>query len=673
MKRIVAILALFVLCFGADGALLTQRTVRSTVARELGAVEEGRVNRLIGLLDASSCAAGARAGAFPALMKGFTRSKISPALQTILSLGDEATFLVLLTEQADLSHVAALPTKADRGRAVYDALRQVARRTQAPLRAELNARGIEYRPFYIVNMLAVRGDAALAQALAARSDVATLEANPAVRAGLPESSESQAQAPSGIAAIEWGVRNVRADEVWALGYNGQGIVVAGQDTGYDWDHPALKSHYRGWNGVTVDHDYNWHDAIHQNDPHTYPGNPCGFDSPEPCDDHGHGTHTMGTMVGDDGGSNQIGVAPGARWIGCRNMEQGWGTPATYAECFEFFLAPYPIGGNPLTDGDPSLAPHVINNSWSCPPSEGCDIDSLRDVVENVRAAGIVVVVSAGNSGSACATVNEPPALHDASFSIGATDSGDRIASFSSRGPVAADGSNRPKPDVSAPGVGVRSSFPGGLYGSLSGTSMAAPHVTGLVALLWSAAPHLIGGVDSTERLIQETARPVVDHSCGGDTDGHPNNVYGWGIVDALAAVNAAAVGLEVSAGVEPLWVTAGGILTYTFTVSNTAALSQETGVVLSDTLPINTTFAWASGVYSRTSREVTWNLDTISPRQQTSVTLAVMVDREVNSGTSIVNWDYGVRSSQVVMPARGSPAVALVPWRLFVPGFGNWP
>jgi len=606
-------------------------------------------------------------------MKGFTKAKISPALQTILSSGDEATFLVLLTEQADLSHVAALPTKAAQGRAVYDALRQVARRTQAPLRAELNARGIEYRSFYIVNMLAVRGDAALAQALAARSDVATLEANPAVRAGLPESSENQAQAPSGIAAIEWGVRNVRADEVWALGYNGQGIVVAGQDTGYDWDHPALKFHYRGWDGVTADHDYNWHDAIHQNDPHTFPGNPCGFDSPGPCDDHGHGTHTMGTMVGDDGGSNEIGVAPGARWIGCRNMEQGWGTPATYAECFEFFLAPYPIGGDPLTEGDPSLAPHVINNSWSCPPSEGCDTDSLRNVEENVRAAGIVVVVSAGNSGSACATANEPPALYDASFSIGATDSGNRIASFSSRGPVTADGSNRPKPDVSAPGVGVRSSFPGGLYGSLSGTSMAAPHVTGLVALLWSAAPHLIGSVDSTERLIQETARPVIDYACGGDTDGHPNNVYGWGIVDALAAVNAAFVDLEVSAGVEPLWVSAGGILTYTFKVSNTAALSQETGVVLSDTLPISTTFAWASGVYSRAGQEVTWNLDTISPRQQTTVTLVVIVDREVRSGTPIVNWDYGVRGSHVVTSVRSSPAAALVPWQLFFPVFENWP
>jgi uncharacterized repeat protein (TIGR01451 family) len=452
------------------------------------------------------------------------------------------------------------------------------------------------------------------------------------------------------------------------------VVVAGQDTGYDWDHPALKSQYRGWDGGTVDHDYNWHDAIHDNDPHTAPGNPCGFDSPEPCDDHGHGTHTMGTIVGDDGGSNKIGVAPGSRWISCRNMEQRWGTPATYAECFEFFLAPYPIGGDPMIQGDPSRAPHVINNSWSCPPSEGCDTGSLRSVIANVRAAGIVVVVSAGNSGSACATVDEPPAVYDTAFSVGAIDSDDGIAGFSSRGPVTVDDSQRLKPDVSAPGVGVRSSFPGGTYGRLNGTSMAAPHVTGLVALLWSAAPQWIGDVDATERLVQEAARPVIDQSCGGDADGHPNNVYGWGIVDALAAVSVTSFGLEVSAKVEPLWVTAGGILTYSFTVSNTAPLSQATGVLLSDTLPISTTFAGASGMYSRAGGEITWSLDRISPRQQRSVTLAVKVDEKVASGTPIVNWNYAVRSSQASTPTRGSPAAALVPWRQFLTSvFANRP
>ncbi len=599
--------------------------------------------------------------------------KISPALQATLSAGKETTFLVLLTEQANVSPVAPLPVKEAKGRAVYDALRAVARRTQAPLRAELETLGVEYRSFYIVNMLAVRGDASLAEALAVHPDVARLEANPVVRVDLPV-FEGTLVAAREASAIEWGVDRIRADDVWALGYTGQGIVVAGQDTGYEWEHPALKAQYRGWDGVSVSHDYNWHDAIHEDNPNTSPGNPCGYDSPVPCDDNGHGTHTMGTIVGDDGAGSQIGVAPGAQWISCRNMEQGWGTPATYAECFEFFLAPYPIGGNPMTDGDPSRAPHVINNSWTCPPSEGCDVASLRAVVENVRAAGIAVVVSAGNSGSSCGTVNAPPALHDASLAAGATDSGDRIASFSSRGPVTADGSSRLKPDVSAPGVGVVSSVPGGGYGAKSGTSMAAPHVTGLVALLWSAAPHLIGEVDATEELVQETARPKISTSCGGDADGHPNNIYGWGIVDALAAVYGATAGLAVSAEVEPRWIDAGDVVTYTMTVSNTAALNPATNVVLSDTLPVSTTFAWASGVYTRTGDQVTWSLGVISPSQQVSVTLAVTVADALPSGTTIVNAYYSVRSNEVPTPVSGVPAVALVPWRyILVRVYKNWP
>jgi subtilisin family serine protease len=245
---------------------------------------------------------------------------------------------------------------------------------------------------------------------------------------------------------------------------------------------------------------------------------------------------MGTMVGETA-TQQIGMAPGARWIGCRNMEQGWGTPATYTECYEWFIAPYPIGGNPMTDGDPARAPHVINNSWSCLEVEGCTADDvLLAVVEAVRAAGIVTVHSAGNTGSNCGSVENPAAIYDASFTVGATNEEDNIAGFSSRGPVLADGSARRKPDIVAPGTGVESSYPGG-YASLSGTSMAAPHVAGLVALLISAEPSLAGDVDALETAITQTALHLTsDEGCGGDTPTSvPNNVYGWGRIDALAA------------------------------------------------------------------------------------------------------------------------------------------
>ncbi|HZE16877.1 MAG TPA: S8 family serine peptidase, partial [Mycobacterium sp.] len=328
---------------------------------------------------------------------------------------------------------------------------------------------------------------------------------------------------------------MNADDVWALGYTGQGIVVAGQDTGYDWDHPALKAQYRGWNGATADHDYNWHDAIHSG------GGVCGADSREPCDDQGHGTHTMGTIVGDDG-ANQVGMAPGAKWIGCRNMDQGVGTPATYMECFEFFLAPYPVDSTPA-QGDPAMAPDVVNNSWSCPPAEGCDPDSLELPVEALRQAGIVVVVSAGNEGSSCSSVTNPPAIYEQSFSVGAFYSGTNsveIAGFSSRGPVTYGGETYAKPDIAAPGVNVRSSVPGGGYDYSQGTSMAAPHVAGGVALLLSAAPDFLGRVDAVEQILTGSAEPKTTiQGCGGDApDAVPNNVWGWGILDCLAAVRA---------------------------------------------------------------------------------------------------------------------------------------
>src|SRR5690606_7611326 len=157
------------------------------------------------------------------------------------------------------------------------------------------------------------------------------------------------------------------------------IGIAGQDTGIRWTHNAIKAKYRGWNGSSADHNHNWHDAIHVT------GSSCGADAMAPCDDNGHGSHTIGTMLGDDGGSNQVGVAPGARWIGCRNMNAGDGTPARYNECAQWFLAPTDLAGN---DPQPDLAPDVVSNSWGCPVDEGCTAGTeVQEAIENLVDGG----------------------------------------------------------------------------------------------------------------------------------------------------------------------------------------------------------------------------------------------------------------------------------------------
>src|SRR5437763_1727961 len=263
-------------------------------------------------------------------------AKIAPWVVEQTANGRRAEFIVVLSDQADLSGASMLRTRMDKGRFVRDTLWNKAQTTQGPILQWLRERGIEHRSFYILNALWVKGDRAIADALAARIDVARVEGNPRIQ-NFPQglrAIESPSQ-PNSAETVEPGINYTHAPQVWALGHTGEGIVVAGADTGFRWTHNAIKPHYRGWDGVTADHDYNWHDSIHDSS-----GNPCGNDSPQPCDDFGHGTHTMGTAIGDDNAGNQIGMAPQAECIGCRNMDEGNGTPARYLECFEFFLAPY---------------------------------------------------------------------------------------------------------------------------------------------------------------------------------------------------------------------------------------------------------------------------------------------------------------------------------------------
>ncbi len=470
-----------------------------------------------------------------AAMSPLSAAVVDPGLRAEAEQAGRVDTLIVLGAKAPRHLLRTEGNYLERRRNLVDTLRATAEVSQADLRGWLDAQGIAYRPFWIVNMIEASLTPAQMDALAARDDVAKIESNREValqRPALGPAPDASAEGAHGHApqAAEWGVNKVRAPLVWADGFNGQGVVVAGQDTGIRWTHGAIKAKYRGWNGTTADHNYNWHDAIHDT------GSSCGANSLVPCDDHSHGSHTVGTMVGDDGGSNQVGVAPGAKWIGCRNMNAGAGTPARYNECAEWFLAPTDLNGaNP----DPDRAPDVINNSWGCPVEEGCTAGTeVQEAIGNLVAGGIVFVASAGNDGSGCATIFSAPATYDASFTVGSMTSSDTMSGFSSRGPVA--GLASVKPDVIAPGSSVRSisNVSDVAYTSMSGTSMAGPHVAGVVALLMSANPSLKGDPARVEQILRDTAIPLTSSTqvCGGiPATTFPNPVQGMGRVDAWNA------------------------------------------------------------------------------------------------------------------------------------------
>lgn len=462
-------------------------------------------------------------------------SKIHPSVWAEFDSKTKVECLLLMSEQADLSSSSGFSTQVEKGQYVFQELKKVAQQSQTKVLELLEVEQADHLSFYIVNAIWLEADQALLQRIAEMPEVAKILPNQAIQAHFPEVASMSKSADE----VEWGVEKIQADKLWDLGVRGQGVVVGGQDTGYEWDHPAITNQYRGRIPTGVDHNYSWHDAIHDVHPlNSDSANPCGFDSQVPCDDHSHGTHTVGTMVGDGGPDAKIGVAPAAKWIGCRNMERGWGSPSSYIECFEWFLAPTDLNNQ---NADPSKAPQVIANSWGCPSIEGCEpgnFEVMELAVNNLRTAGVVVVVSAGNDGPACSSIQNPASIFEASFTVGASTPADTIANFSSRGSVLSDASGRLKPNVVAPGTRVRSCILGGGYASWNGTSMAGPHVAAAVAMLISAEPSLAGNVDLIEEVLMQSAKPIYTTQDCGNISGqvHPNHSAGWGRIDLMKAL-----------------------------------------------------------------------------------------------------------------------------------------
>jgi len=475
---------------------------------------------------------------------------------------DTVTAWVVLKERANLAGVNRMRDWKARGKAVHENLQNAANSSQAGLRAWLTSRNIDHKPFWIVNTIKVTTNKATLAEIAKRPDVAEILDDKTIP--VPPLVPAAPVVP--ILGTEWGLDNIRVPEAWqTFGAFGDGIVVANVDTGVQFDHPALVNQYRGrQSDGTFNHNYNWYD----------PSLSCGNPSLAPCDNNNHGTHTMGTMVGDDGtpGTNRIGVAPHARWIAAKGCEQSSCSTASLLAAGQWILAPTDLNGlNPR----PDLRPNIVNNSWG----GGGGSNFYQQIVQSWVAAGIFPAFSNGNSGSSCSTSGSPGDYPE-SYSAGAYDVNNIIASFSSRGPSAFGGII--KPNIAAPGVSVRSSIPGNSYASFSGTSMASPHLSGSVALLWSAAPSLIGDIATTEALLSQTARDTSDTTCGGTATN--NNVWGEGRLDVFAAIDQAPRGPT-------------GTLNGTVTSSSGTPLAGATITVAAST---RTTGTDAAGVYQMT-------------------------------------------------------------------------
>ncbi len=541
---------------------------------------------------------------------------VDPQVEAQIEADQTADFFIWLRERADLSAAYELADREARRAYVYHALTATASRTQAGIQAYLDGRGLSYEPLWINNSIMVRGgDQAVIETMRARDDVLRIRGiyhqmripDPEQLAIVTPAAEA-ASVPVGIgrdgetaADTLWNINIVNAPQVWSqLGITGDGIVVANIDTGVRYTHEALNPSYRGnLGGGSYEHNYNWYP------PTAAARNACTGAAAAPCDWNGHGSHTMGTMIGGDGDGpfdHDIGMAPDAQWMACMGCDDPpyYCSDAALTLCAQWVVAPTDLtGGNP----DPSRAPDVVNNSWG----GGGEDAWYYSYVEAWNAANIIPVFSAGNEGPGCSTLGSPGS-YDAVLGVGGTDSLDHNYTSTSRGPGSGTGVFPvQKPDISAPGEGVTSSTAASnsSYAAYSGTSMAAPHVSGLVALLRQVDASL--GREEIWDILTSTAVPGLTIKNGtwcGAGPGFPNYVFGYGRIDALAAVQEAVQRSDVPwMGEVP--------------VAGTVPAGESLDVTVALTAPVG-----APGVYEAILRIV--SNDPISPAVDVPVAMTVL-------------------------------------------------
>ena len=557
--------------------------------------------------------------------------RLSPGLERMtrdMKGSDELTVLVCLRDQAPVAslnqslHVAHA-RMAVRHSTVLDALRETAARSQGPLLQELAAQSAVgsvrgFTPYWLINAVVVATNVDGVRQLAQRADVDVIEAELVPQLIEPFHSEG-GNAVTAI-GITPGVVNIGARRVWEeLGIDGTGALIGGLDTGVDGTHPALAAR---WRGNFAPASECWHDAV-------------GFGDATPADHHYHGTHTMGTMCGL-APNDTIGVAPGALWIADNSINQNAGNAfdSDILNAFQWFADP---DGNPATLDD---VPDVVQNSWGINEGFGgnyVDCDSRWwAAIDNCEAAGVCVTWSAGNEGPGGTSLRSPSdraASPYNTFSVGATLHSPpyTIASFSSRGPSGCGGPYAMKPEISAPGVSIYSAQPGGGYQNLDGTSMAGPHVAGVVALMRAANPDV--DVDTIKQILMDTA---VDLGTAGE-----DNTYGHGFLNAYDAVIAVLAGYGQIAGT----VTDGTFAT---------PIAGASVDVLSDPRVTSTN---ASGAFQITLPAGTWTLEYSAPGYVTGQQVVEVLDSQVADGSFAMTR----LPDPVVAISPGSLSVTLAP------------
>jgi len=451
---------------------------------------------------------------FIALFLIGSRSSAADISASLQSAVGEVSAIVKLKDPAELSKTIGDSEMAGGNPAaharVIEALQSNSRRSQAAILEIIKSAGKrikEHKSFWISNCIYVRGDAEFIRELAEHPDVEIVAENSEIMLVEPVDS---GEAITSISAAEPGLCDIGARTAWSMGLKGAGRIVCNFDTGVNGNHPALAARWRGANGA--------------------PAAACWFDpytnTTFPIDNHGHGTHTMGTITGMNG-ADTVGVAFESQWIAAGVVDRGGGFARTVADILAAFQWAADPDGNPQTLDD---VPDVINNSWGVPAGYlgGCD-PTFWDAIDNVEAAGVVCLFAAGNEGPYARTIRTPADRIASPYNcmaIGALNGATgQIANFSSRGPSGCDSSTI-KPELTAPGVGIRSCDRNGGYRTMSGTSMATPHVAGAVALLRQFNPQ--ASVNQVKAALLY----------GADDLGSPgdDNDYGYGKLNILRSL-----------------------------------------------------------------------------------------------------------------------------------------